>query len=79
MAATVDRGSGQVAIRLASLLGISHAGSITKLTLNGTTAEVHRDAEGDLEVLEVQLPAIFTAQQGLNEPRYPSAAWHHEG
>ena len=68
----VDRGSGQVAIRLASLLGISHAGSITKLTLNGTTAEVHRDAEGDLEVLEVQLPAIFTAQQGLNEPRYPS-------
>lgn len=69
---SVDRGSGQVAIRLASLLGISHAGSITKLTLNGTTAEVHRDAEGDLEVLEVQLPAIFTAQQGLNEPRYPS-------
>ena len=33
---------------------------------------MHRDAEGDLEVLEVQLPAIFTAQQGLNDPRYPS-------
>jgi len=33
---------------------------------------VHRDAEGDTEVLEVTLPALVTAQQGLNEPRYPS-------
>ncbi|MEK5059032.1 electron transfer flavoprotein subunit beta [Paenibacillus sp. FSL H7-0326] len=69
---SVDRGSGQVAIRLAELLGIPHTSSITKLTIEGTTAEVHRDAEGDLEVLRVTLPALFTAQQGLNEPRYPS-------
>ncbi|MFD2700420.1 electron transfer flavoprotein subunit beta/FixA family protein [Paenibacillus shunpengii] len=69
---SVDRGSGQVAIRLAELLGIPHTSSITKLTIQGTTAEVHRDAEGDLEVLSVTLPALFTAQQGLNEPRYPS-------
>lgn len=69
---SVDRGAGQVAIRVAGLLGIPHAGSITKLTVNGGQAEVHRDAEGDLEVLELPLPALFTAQQGLNEPRYPS-------
>lgn len=69
---SVDRGSGQVAIRLAKLLGFAHAGSITRLTISDGKAEVHRDAEGDLEVLEVQLPAVFTAQQGLNEPRYPS-------
>ncbi|WP_420850770.1 electron transfer flavoprotein subunit beta/FixA family protein, partial [Paenibacillus aceris] len=35
-------------------------------------AVAHRDAEGDIEVIEVPLPALFTAQQGLNEPRYPS-------
>lgn len=69
---SVDRGSGQVAIRLARLLGIPHVASITKLEISGNTANVHRDAEGDLEVLEVNLPAVFTAQQGLNEPRYPS-------
>ncbi|WP_054954796.1 electron transfer flavoprotein subunit beta/FixA family protein [Paenibacillus dakarensis] len=69
---SVDRGSGQVAVRLASLLGIPHVSSITKLAITGDTAEVHRDAEGDLEVLELSLPALFTAQQGLNEPRYPS-------
>ncbi|NMO97116.1 electron transfer flavoprotein subunit beta/FixA family protein [Paenibacillus lemnae] len=69
---SVDRGGGQVAVRTATLLGIPHAGSITKLTVSGGSAEVHRDAEGDLEVVEVPLPALFTAQQGLNEPRYPS-------
>ncbi|CAM3004997.1 electron transfer flavoprotein subunit beta/FixA family protein [Paenibacillus sediminis] len=69
---SVDNGGGQVAIRIASLLGIPHTGSVTKLEINGDTALVHRDAEGDLEVSVVTLPALFTAQQGLNEPRYPS-------
>ncbi|SMF92313.1 electron transfer flavoprotein beta subunit [Paenibacillus uliginis N3/975] len=69
---SVDRGSSQVAVRLAEMLGIPHTGSITRLTISGGKAEVHRDAEGDLEVLELPLPALFTAQQGLNEPRYPS-------
>ncbi|MCR8642371.1 electron transfer flavoprotein subunit beta/FixA family protein [Paenibacillus sp. N1-5-1-14] len=69
---SVDQGAGQVAIRLAQLLNIPHTASITKLELQGQTAHVHRDAEGDLEVLDLPLPALFTAQQGLNEPRYPS-------
>lgn len=69
---SVDNGAGQVAIRLASLLDIPHAASITKLEIAGGGAVAHRDAEGDIEVIEVPLPALFTAQQGLNEPRYPS-------
>lgn len=69
---SVDNGAGQVAIRLASLLGLPHVASITKLDISGDNAVVHRDAEGDIEVIEVPLPALFTAQQGLNEPRYPS-------
>ncbi|OPH47290.1 electron transfer flavoprotein subunit beta [Paenibacillus ferrarius] len=69
---SVDNGAGQVAIRLASLLGLPHAASITKLEITGSQALAHRDAEGDIEVLELPLPALFTAQQGLNEPRYPS-------
>ena len=28
--------------------------------------------EGDQEIIEVTLPVLVTAQQGLNEPRYPS-------
>jgi electron transfer flavoprotein beta subunit len=69
---SVDNGAGQVAIRLASLLDIPHAASITKLEISDREAVAHRDAEGDIEVIQVPLPALFTAQQGLNEPRYPS-------
>lgn len=68
----VDSGSGQVAIRVAEELGIPHVSTITKLSLNDRIAAVERDVEGDLEVIDVQLPFLATAQQGLNEPRYPS-------
>lgn len=69
---SVDTGAGQVAIRVARLLNLAHVSSITKLDIAGGRAAVLRDAEGDAETLEVTLPALFTAQQGLNEPRYPS-------
>ncbi len=69
---SVDTGGGQVAVRLAAGLGIPHAASITSLDIDGAAASVKRDAEGDTESLELSLPALFTAQQGLNEPRYPS-------
>ncbi|WP_018933199.1 electron transfer flavoprotein subunit beta/FixA family protein [Gracilibacillus lacisalsi] len=69
---SVDNGAGQVAIRLAQLLDIPHVGSITKLDISNDKALADRDAEGDLEQVEVTLPAVFNAQQGLNEPRYPS-------
>ncbi|MCG7407406.1 electron transfer flavoprotein subunit beta/FixA family protein [Paenibacillus sp. ACRRX] len=70
---SVDQGSAQVAIRLSVLLDIPHVSAITKLErMEGQRAKADRDAEGDTERLEVTLPALFTAQQGLNEPRYPS-------
>jgi len=70
---SVDHGAGQIAIRIAEQLGLPHIGSITKLDIAaGGEAVVHRDAEGDTEIISAQLPALFTAQQGLNEPRYPT-------
>jgi electron transfer flavoprotein beta subunit len=69
---SVDNGAGQVAVRLAHLLNIPHASSITKLEISAGKSFVLRDAEGDSETLEITLPALFTAQQGLNDPRYPS-------
>ncbi|MBU8878010.1 electron transfer flavoprotein subunit beta/FixA family protein [Bacillus sp. FJAT-29790] len=68
----VDSGAGQIAIRVAEILGIPHVATITKLSFNGRKATVERDVEGDLETIEVELPFLATAQQGLNEPRYPS-------
>ncbi|MEK4486663.1 electron transfer flavoprotein subunit beta/FixA family protein [Psychrobacillus sp. FSL H8-0484] len=68
----IDGGSGQVGPRVAELLGINYVTTITNLEINGTTVTIKRDVEGDTEVLETSLPLLVTAQQGLNEPRYPS-------
>ncbi|MGD6816789.1 electron transfer flavoprotein subunit beta/FixA family protein [Metabacillus sp. 84] len=68
----IDGGSGQVGPRLAELLDISYVTTITKLEIEGSKATVTRDVEGDSEIIETALPLLVTAQQGLNEPRYPS-------
>lgn len=68
----IDGGTGQVGPRVAELLSIPYVTTITKLEINGTKATVIRDVEGDSEVIETSLPLLVTAQQGLNEPRYPS-------
>lgn len=68
----VDGGSGQVAPRLAEALGIPQVTTIVKLEIDGNNATIVRDVEGDQETVEVSLPVLVTAQQGLNEPRYPS-------
>ncbi|MBM7706735.1 electron transfer flavoprotein subunit beta/FixA family protein [Chryseomicrobium aureum] len=68
----IDGGSGQVGPRVAELLGINYVTTITNLEINGDTVSIKRDVEGDTEELETKLPLLVTAQQGLNEPRYPS-------
>lgn len=68
----VDSGAGQGGPRLGEELGINHVSTAVKLEVNGTSVRVERDVEGDLEVVETSLPVLITAQQGLNEPRYPS-------
>lgn len=68
----VDDGSAQVGPRLAEELGIPHIAAITKLEVEGKDARVEKDVEGDVAYMKTSLPALFTAQQGLNEPRYPS-------
>lgn len=62
-----------VGIAVAEYLGWPHASMVTKVEWTGErTARVHREIEGGREVLEVQLPAVLTAEKGLNEPRYAS-------
>lgn len=68
----IDGGSGQVGPRVAELLNIPYVTTITKLEIDGNNVTVTRDVEGDSEVIETSLPLLVTAQQGLNEPRYPS-------
>jgi electron transfer flavoprotein beta subunit len=68
----IDGGSGQVGPRLAELLDIPYVTTITKIDINGESVTIERDVEGDKVIIETSLPVLVTAQQGLNEPRYPS-------
>ncbi|MGD6802498.1 electron transfer flavoprotein subunit beta/FixA family protein [Rossellomorea aquimaris] len=68
----IDGGTGQVGPRVAEQLDIPYVTTITSLEINGGTVTVVRDVEGDSETIETSLPLLVTAQQGLNEPRYPS-------
>ncbi|QKS71986.1 electron transfer flavoprotein subunit beta/FixA family protein [Paenalkalicoccus suaedae] len=68
----VDGGSGQIGPRVADQLGINYVTSITKLEIEDGVAKIEKDVEGDQMMVEVPLPVLVTAQQGLNEPRYPS-------
>ncbi len=68
----VDDGSGQVAIRLADALKIPSVNCIIKLEVEDGKAAATREIDGGTELIEVRLPAVLTAQKGLNIPRYPS-------
>ncbi|RMF93817.1 MAG: electron transfer flavoprotein beta subunit/FixA family protein [Candidatus Schekmanbacteria bacterium] len=68
----VDYDNSQVGPMVGQLLGIPCVSVITKLEVSDGKAVANRQIEGGEEVVEVELPAIFTAQKGLNEPRYAS-------
>lgn len=69
---SIDYDDAQVGTIIAELLGWASASVVTKMELQEGKAVCEREIEGGKEVLEVKLPAVFTAQKGLNEPRYPS-------
>lgn len=70
----VDDDSNQVGQMLAGLLGWPQATFVSKVELleNRTRARCTRETDAGLEVIEVILPAIVTADLRLNEPRYVS-------
>jgi electron transfer flavoprotein beta subunit len=45
---------------------------VTALELGEGKATCKREVEGGVERVETTLPAVITAQKGLNEPRYAS-------
>ena len=57
---------------VAELVGIPHVGNVIQLEVGDGKVTAHREIEGAHEVVECQLPAVLTAQKGLNEPRYAS-------
>lgn len=57
---------------IAEMLDIAQANVIIKLDVGEGTFHAEREVEGGTEIIEGNLPAVITAQKGLNEPRYAS-------
>jgi electron transfer flavoprotein beta subunit len=70
----IDDDMGAVPAQVAELLGWPCVSWIMEETIadDGKTIRVSRQIEGGMEVFDVPLPAVLSAQKGLNEPRYPT-------
>ena len=68
----IDDYNHQVGPLVAELLGMPCVTAVSHLEIEGTKGVAEREIEGGIEVVEFPLPAVLTADKGLNEPRYPA-------
>ncbi|MGH7675210.1 MAG: electron transfer flavoprotein subunit beta/FixA family protein [Gemmatimonadales bacterium] len=68
----VDDYNHQVGPMVAELLGLPCVTSVAHLELAAGQGTAEREIEGGIEVVAFPLPAVLTADKGLNEPRYPA-------
>jgi electron transfer flavoprotein beta subunit len=68
-----DRGSAQVGVTVAELLGIPCTTTIVGFNYADGTITAKRELEGGIKgVVKLKTPALVTCQLGLNVPRYPT-------
>jgi electron transfer flavoprotein beta subunit len=68
----IDDYNHQVGTLVAELLGLPSVSAVSHLDIDGTNGVAEREIEGGIECVEFPLPAVITADKGLNEPRYPA-------
>lgn len=68
----VGEDNASVPAMVAELLDLPSVSVVNKIELTEGGARCHRVIEGGVEVIETRLPAVISAQKGLNEPRYAS-------
>ena len=66
----IDNDNNQTGQMLAAIWGRPQATFASEIVLDGSTARVTREVDIGLETIEVDLPAVVTADLRLNEPRY---------
>jgi len=68
----IDGDNNAVGQMLSALLDWPQATFASKVEIAGGKAKVTREVDGGLQTLELDLPAVVTADLRLNEPRYAS-------
>src|SRR3989442_9553663 len=70
----IDDDMGAVTAQLSEVLGWPGAAWVMEESVDADAKHVRvaRQVEGGLEAFDLPLPAVVSAQKGLNEPRYPT-------
>ncbi|MFN9927652.1 MAG: electron transfer flavoprotein subunit beta/FixA family protein [Phenylobacterium sp.] len=68
----IDGDNNAVGQMLSARLDWPQATFASEVTIDGGKAKITREVDGGLQTLEVDLPAVITADLRLNEPRYAS-------
>ncbi len=67
-----DSDNGQMPLILATKLDIAVASFVNDIKIDGSKVKLVSEVEGGEAVYEASLPIVITANDRLNEPRYPS-------
>jgi electron transfer flavoprotein beta subunit len=68
----IDMENHGVGVAVAEILGLPHVSVVSQIEWKDESHLVaQREIEGAREVVDVTLPAVLTANKGLNDPRYP--------
>jgi electron transfer flavoprotein beta subunit len=67
---SIGADNAQVPSMVAEFLGLPQANVVTKLEIESGRGTARREIEGAMETVAFSLPAVVSAQKGLNEPRY---------
>jgi electron transfer flavoprotein beta subunit len=70
----IDDDMGATGAQVAEVLGWPCLSWVMEESVSDDVRQIRagRQVEGGLEVFEVPLPCVITAQKGMNEPRYPT-------
>jgi electron transfer flavoprotein beta subunit len=68
----IDGDNNAVGQMLSALLGWPQATYASAIEVSAASAKVTREVDGGLQTIDVDLPAVVTADLRLNEPRYAS-------
>jgi len=66
----LDSDAGQTGQMLAGLLNYPQGTFVSKIEINNNKLTITREIDGGTNVLEMNLPAVLTADLRLNEPRF---------
>ncbi|HET8964479.1 MAG TPA: electron transfer flavoprotein subunit beta/FixA family protein, partial [Chitinophagales bacterium] len=69
---TIDYNGGVVGGFIAAIADLPYVSFASKLEMQGNTLHIEREIEGVVEIVELEMPCVVSAQKGMAEARIPN-------